>query len=47
MLFGDRIPKGALRPRGQPRNLTEDGNTYDVLLDLAERIGVVIIPGKS
>ena len=47
MLFGDRIPKGALRPQGQPRSLTEDGNTYDASLDLADRIGVVIIPGKS
>ena len=47
MLFGDRIPKDALRPRGQPRSLTEDGNTYDALLDLADRIGVVIVRGKS
>lgn len=47
MLFGDRIPKGALRQRGLSCSLTADGNTYDAVLDLAERIGVVIIPGKS
>ena len=47
MLFGDRIPEGALKPHGAPRSLVEDGNAYDAVLDLAERIGVLIVPGQS
>lgn len=47
MLFGDRIPEGALKLKGAPRSLVEDGNAYDAVLDLAERIGVLIVPGQS
>jgi hypothetical protein len=47
VLFGDRIPDGALRPAGNSRSLLDDGNAYDAVLDLADRIGVNIVPGKS
>lgn len=47
VLFGDRIPSGALKPQGASRSLVDDGNAYDAVLDLADRIGVSIIPGKS
>lgn len=47
MLFGDRIPNGALKPQGASRSLVDDGNAYDAVLDLAERIGVQIVPGKG
>lgn len=47
VLFGDRIPDGALRPDGNSRSLLDDGDAYDALLDLADRIGVNIVPGKS
>ena len=47
VLFGDRIPDGAHRANGNPRSLLDDGDTYDVVLDLADRIGVNIVPGKS
>lgn len=46
VLFGDRIPGGALKPQGASRSLVNDGNAYDAVLDLADRIGVAIIPGK-
>jgi len=44
MLFGDRVPDGALRPHGDSRSLLDDGNTYDAILDLANRIGVSLVP---
>lgn len=47
VLFGDRIPDGALRPQSASRSLVDDGNAYDAVLDLAERIGVHIVPSKS
>lgn len=47
MLFGDRIPGSALKPQGVSRSLVDDGNTYDAVLNLADRIGVAIIPGSS
>jgi len=47
VLFGDRIPDGALHPQGMSRSLTEDPNAFDTVLDLADRIGVVIIAGRS
>lgn len=47
MLFGDRIPDGAFRAEGESRSLTDDAGTYDAVLDLADRIGVAIIPGKN
>jgi len=45
MLFGDRIADDALRPHGDSRSLLDDGNTYDAILDLANRIGVTIVQG--
>jgi hypothetical protein len=47
ILFGDRVPVGTLRPMTTSRSLTDDPIAYDTVLDLAERIGVNIIPGKS
>ncbi|YCI88564.1 hypothetical protein M1D99_12545 [Pseudomonas sp. R3-41] len=46
VLFGDRIPDGALHPQGTSRSLTEDSTVFDTVLNLAERIGVVIVAGK-
>lgn len=46
VLFGDRIPNGALKLQGASRSLVDDGNAYDSVLDLADRIGVQIVPGK-
>lgn len=47
VLFGDRVSDGALRPKGDSRSLLDDGDAYDAVLDLADRIGVNIVPGKS
>ncbi len=47
VLLGDRIPDGALRPEGNSRSLLDDANAYDVVLDLADRIGVNIVQGKN
>lgn len=47
MLFGDRIPKGALRQVGDSRSLLKDEQNYAQLLNLADRIGVDIVPGKG
>jgi hypothetical protein len=46
VLFGDRIPDGTLRPAGNSRSLLDDGDTYDAVLDLADRVGVNIVTGK-
>jgi hypothetical protein len=46
MLFGDRIPAGTLQQIGASRNLLQDEKAYAELLDLAERIGADIVPGK-
>lgn len=45
VLFGDRIQAGELRVRGTSNNLVDNGDTYDALLDLADRLGVVIVSG--
>ncbi|WP_369327070.1 RES family NAD+ phosphorylase [Alcaligenes nematophilus] len=45
MLFGDRIAKTTLRSQGASLSLSDDSATYDAVLDLAERIGVLIVPG--
>lgn len=45
ILFGDRIPDGTLQPDGTSRSLLDDGDAYDAVLDVAERIGVYIVPG--
>ncbi|HCM1977419.1 TPA: RES family NAD+ phosphorylase [Salmonella enterica subsp. houtenae serovar 47:z36:-] len=47
VLFGDRIAQNALISHDPSRSLLEDGDAYDAVLDLAERIGVSVIPGKS
>lgn len=47
MLFGGRISGGTLQVLGVSHSLTEDASTYDVVLDLTERIGVAIVPGGS
>ncbi|WP_025806336.1 RES family NAD+ phosphorylase [Pseudomonas chlororaphis] len=47
VLFGDRIPADALRPQGDSRSLVEDPEAYDDVLDLAGRLGVLIVPGKD
>ncbi|MGE4335426.1 MAG: RES family NAD+ phosphorylase [Pigmentiphaga sp.] len=47
MLFGDRIAEGALQAGDGSHSLTDNPGTYDAVLDLADRIGVAIIPGKS
>lgn len=46
MLFGDRVPDGALSPVEEPRPLLDDSVNYDAVLDVAEQIGVNIVPGK-
>ncbi|ERK12913.1 hypothetical protein L581_3044 [Serratia fonticola AU-AP2C] len=46
MLFGDRIPAGTLQQIGASRNLLQDEKAYAELLDLAERIGADVVPGK-
>jgi len=45
MLFGDRIADDALSPHGDSRSLLDDGNIYDAILDLANRIGVTVVQG--
>ena len=47
VLFGDRIAAGALRPDGDLRSLVDDEKAYDEVLDLAARLGVLIVPGKD
>lgn len=45
MLFGDRIADGTLRQNGSSCSLVGDDRTYEEVLDLADRIGVTIVPG--
>ena len=45
MLFGDRVAKSGLKPQSSPHSLIEDPATYDAVLDLAERIGVLMVSG--
>lgn len=47
MLFGDRIAGKTLRQDQAPRSLLHDESTHDAVLDLAERIGVAIVPGMG
>lgn len=47
VLFGDRVPDGVLRPEGDSRSLLGDADAYDAVLDLADRIGLNIVPGKN
>lgn len=46
VLFGDRIPDGALLPEGESRSLLDDADAYDAVLDLADRIGVNLVSGR-
>lgn len=39
--------EGTLRPDSESRSLMDDVGAYDALLDLAGRLGVLIVPGKS
>ena len=47
MLFGDRIASGVLRQTARSRSLLNDEEAYDDVLNLAEQIGVNIVPGKT
>lgn len=47
MLFGDRISGGTLQVLGVSHSLTDDADTHDAVLDLAEKIGVALVPGGS
>lgn len=44
VLFGDRLPAGALVERQAPRDLTHHPADYDEIIDLADRIGVALVP---
>lgn len=45
VLFGDRIPAGAVIQLGDNRDLLGDETAYTELIFLAEKIGVLIVPG--
>lgn len=45
VIFGDRVPAGAIRKHGNSRGLLDDG--YDDVLDLAAKLGVSIVPGQG
>ena len=45
VFFDDRIPPGALKQKGASRDLVGDSATYTEVLNLADRLGVVIVPG--
>ena len=47
MLFGDRIAPDVLRQTAPSRSLLKDVDAYDDVLNLAEQIGVNIVPGKK
>jgi len=47
VLFGDRIRDGSLRQVSVPASLTGHAECYGHLLNLAEHIGVNIVPGKA
>ncbi|OLF53827.1 RES family NAD+ phosphorylase [Pseudomonas chlororaphis] len=46
MLFGDRIEPGTLEQNGDSFSLVTHEETYEAVLDLAQRIGVDVIPGN-
>jgi hypothetical protein len=46
VLFGDRIPSGALSPGTSSPSLLGDHATHVAVLDLADKLGVYIVPGK-
>lgn len=45
MLYGDRVPPGALAPQGASSSLLEDAALHARLVDLADRLGVWLIDG--
>lgn len=47
MLFGNRMTPQSLGQIGESLSLINDGATYDDVLDLAERLDVLIVPGKE
>lgn len=47
MLFGDRVPADTLKQVGASMGLVADEKTYGQLLDLADRIGVMIVMGRE
>ncbi|MGJ3290470.1 RES family NAD+ phosphorylase [Klebsiella sp. PL-2018] len=47
ILFGDRISPESLCQTGESLSLVNDPTTYDDVLDLAERLDVLIVPGKE
>lgn len=47
VLFGDRIGSDALVVVAMPRDLESNVAAYDALVDLGDRIGVLIVTGKS
>lgn len=47
MLFGDRLSKNSIRQVGHSYSLLDDDSSYEMVLDLAERIGVNIVPGTQ
>lgn len=47
MLFGERIASGVLCQTTPSRSLLKVGEAYDNVLNLAEQIGVNIVPGKA
>lgn len=47
ILFGDRIAADMLRQDQTSRSLLDDESAHDAVLDLAERIGVAIVPGAG
>lgn len=45
MLYGDRIPAGALVANGGSRSLLDHGATYDAVLNLVESMGFLLVDG--
>ncbi|EHD1638498.1 hypothetical protein JR666_001604 [Salmonella enterica] len=45
--FGDRIAPGVLLEQANSRSLIDDTAAYDEVLELACRLGVLIVPGKG
>lgn len=44
VLFGDRVAGNDLKAQAPSRDLLNDPGTFSDLLDLAERIGVLLLP---
>lgn len=46
VLFGDRVATGTVVQHGDDRDLLDDEAAYTDLISLAEKIGVLIVPGQ-